>query len=88
MKIKEGFKLRKVAGNYIVIATGKASREFNGMINLNEVGAFLWQCLEKNSTKEQLVQALLNEYDVSEEIAIKDVDAFVAKIEGAKLVEQ
>lgn len=87
MKIKEGFKLRKVAGNYIVIAIGKASREFNGMINLNEVGAFLWSELEKGTTKEALVAKLLSEYDVTEEIAERDVINFLEKVEGAKLVE-
>lgn len=86
-KIKEGFKLRKVAGNYIVIATGKASKEFNGMINLNEVGAFLWEQLEKGSTVDDLVKALLGEYEVPEEIAKRDVEAFLTKLEGANLVE-
>lgn len=87
MKIKEGLKLRKVAGNYIVIATGKASKEFNGMINLNEVGAFLWECLEKGATKEDLVNAILSEYEVPNDVATRDVEAFLAKLEGANLVE-
>lgn len=87
MKIKEGFKLRKVAGNYIVIATGKASKEFNGMINLNEVGAFLWEKLAIGSTKEELVNALLGEYEVPSEVAEKDVEAFINKLQGANLVE-
>lgn len=87
MKIKEGFKLRKVAGNYIVIATGKASKEFNGMINLNEVGAFLWERLEKGATKDELVNALLSEYEVPNDIANKDVEAFLNKLQGANLVE-
>ena len=42
MKIKEGFILREVAGNYIVVAVGSAVKQFNGVITLNETGAFLW----------------------------------------------
>ena len=69
MIIKQGFMLREVAGNFVVVAIGEASKKFNGVINLNESGAFLWKQLTKEVTKEQLLEALLNEYDVSEEIA-------------------
>ena len=43
MKIKQGFMLREVAGNYVVVAVGEASKKFNGVINLNESGAFIWK---------------------------------------------
>ena len=43
MKIKENYMLRKVADCYVVVPIGEAVAEFNGMINLNEVGAFLWR---------------------------------------------
>ena len=70
MKIKEGFILREVAGNYIVVAVGEAVKNFNGVINLNESGAFLWKILSQGVENEsQLVDALLGEYDVEKEIA-------------------
>lgn len=77
MKIKEGFMLREVAGSYVVVAVGARSEEFNGMVNLNSTGAFLWQNLEKGADKEGLIQALLNEYEVTEEQAAKDVERFL-----------
>lgn len=77
MKIKEGFMLREVAGSYVVVAVGTRSEEFNGMVNLNSTGAFLWKCLEKGGDKESLTQALLDEYEVSEELAAKDVERFL-----------
>ncbi|MBE7083345.1 MAG: PqqD family protein [Clostridiales bacterium] len=86
MKIKQGFILREVAGNYIVVAVGSAVKEFNGVINLNETGAFLWKRLQDGAEEEDLVQALLNEYDVEEELARKDVRSFIDKIQGAKLL--
>lgn len=43
MKIKDGFMLRKVGGQYVVVAFGEASRSFNGIIRLNETGKFLWE---------------------------------------------
>jgi hypothetical protein len=87
MKLKEGYVLREVAGNYIVVAVGEAVKNFNGVINLNESAAFLWQQLLEDKTEEQLVTALLGEYEVSEEIAKRDVKAFVEKLNGAKLLK-
>lgn len=87
MKIKEGFILREVAGSYIVVAVGSRVKEFNGVINLNDSGAFLWKLLEKGSNEEEMKTALLGEYDVSEEIAERDIKTFVEKIKEAGLVE-
>ena len=42
MKVKEDFLLREVAGCYVVVPVGKATVDFNGMLNLNDTGAFLW----------------------------------------------
>ena len=86
MKIKDGFILREVAGSYIVVAVGAAVKQFNGMINLNETGAFLWRILEKGATEEEAVAELLKEYDVDEETAKADVKAFVSKLTEAGLL--
>ena len=53
MKIKDGFMLRKVGGQYVVVALGEASRSFNGIIRLNESGKFLWEQLSADKTPEQ-----------------------------------
>ena len=87
MKIKKGYILREVAGNYIVVAVGDAVKNFNGIINLNETGAFLWKILQEGATEEQLKEKLLGEYDVSEEIAARDVKAFINKLSEAGLVK-
>ena len=76
MKIKKGFILREVAGNNIVVAVGDAVKSFNGVINVNETGAFLWKLLENDTTEEKLVTALLEEYDVDEELAKKELKTF------------
>lgn len=86
MKIKDGFILREIAGSYLVVAVGAAVKQFNGMINLNETGAFLWRILEKGATEEEAVAELLKEYDVDEETAKADVKAFVSKLTEAGLL--
>ncbi len=87
MKIKEGFILREVAGSFIVVAVGNRVKEFNGIINLNETGAFLWKMLEKGADEDGLKKALLEEYDVTEEIAERDIRSFVDRIKEAGLTE-
>lgn len=86
MKIKDGYLLREVAGSFIVVPIGEGTMDFSGVISLNEVGAFLWGKMEKECTKEDLLNAVLNEYDVEKDIAQADIDDFVKKLEGADLL--
>lgn len=87
MKIKEGFLLRNVAGNNVVVPIGKATLDFNGMMSLNETGAFLFEKLIEGTSKEQLIEDLINEYDINKELAEKDVENFIAKVEREDLLE-
>lgn len=88
MKVKDGFILRCVAGQNIVIPVGEEAINFNGMVSFNESGAFLWKALEQEKSREELAQALLLEYEVSEECAYADVDAFVEKLRKANLINE
>jgi hypothetical protein len=88
MKIKEGYLLREVAGSNIVVPVGEGSMDFSGVITLNDVGAFLWKNLENDTDKDELLKALLSEYDVDEAVAKADIDEFIERLKGAGLVEQ
>lgn len=79
MKLKEGFILRTVAGETIVLPSGD-ELDLNMMITLNDTGKFLWQRLETGAETEELVAALLAEYDVDEATAKAGVERFVAKL--------
>lgn len=87
MKIKSDFVLRQVAGTSVVVPVGSEALDFNGMINLNETGTFLFKLLEQDTSKENLVSELLKEYDVSEEKASSDVDVFINKLKDADILE-
>ncbi len=86
MKIRDGYLLRSVAGKNIVVSVG-AQLDFNGMLTLNDTGVFFWNLLSKGSTKEEMLDALLKEYDVSFDEASKDIDEFIGKLKDAKLLE-
>ncbi len=87
MKLKSGFILREIAGSSIIVPVGERVKEFNGVINLNDTGVFLWKILEKGATEEEMVSALLNEYEVEKEVAEKDVSKFIGKLKEAKLLK-
>ncbi len=87
MKIKDGFMLREVAGTYVVVPVGERSEQFNGMVNLNEIGAFIWKVLENGSDRAGVISAMLAEYDVTEEIAAKDADNFINILSENGLLE-
>lgn len=87
MKIKENFILRKVADSYIVVPVGSMTLNFNGIINLNETGAFLFEKLQQGAGREDLINALLEEYDVAPERAENDVDIFIQKVRDADVLE-
>lgn len=79
MKIKDGFLLRQVAGQTVVLPTG-SELDLNMMITLNDTGAFLWEQLQKETDEAALVAALLTEYDVDEATAQQSVATFVKKL--------
>lgn len=87
MKIKDGFILREVAGSYLVVAVGDAVKNFSGIINLNETGAFLWKLAEKKVDQQEMVDALTAEYDVTKEVAEKDVKAFIDKLKEMEIIK-
>jgi hypothetical protein len=88
MKIHEGFMLREVAGNYIVMPVGDAANRLNGMIKLNGTSAFLFRALEKGTDEESLVAALLAEYDVDADTARRDVAAFLDAMRAARALDE
>lgn len=87
MKLKENFLLRQVADTWGVIPVGQDMLDFNGMINLNETGALLWQKLENGADLDELVAALTAEYNVSPEVAREDAMAFCRKLVEAGCAE-
>ena len=79
MKIKDGFVLREVAADTVVLPTGDLN--INAMITLNESAAFLWRLLQNETTEAQLVKEVLAQYnDTDEAMATKAVNGFVNQL--------
>lgn len=87
MKIKEGFMLREVAGEWVVVPLGERVVQFNGIMTLSESGSLLWKMMINNVTEEELLKAILSEYNVDEETAKADILEFVTKVRSQGLLE-
>ena len=87
MRIKENYLLNKVLGKWVVVPVGIAGKKFRGMITLNESGVLLWRNLQKGCTREELVTALTDTYEVTEETARQDVAEFLSAIEKTGCLE-
>ena len=66
---------------------GAEAQKFNGIIKLNKTGRFLWETVSEGVEFEELVNAVLNEYEIDEEVARKDAQTFVEKASAANLIE-
>lgn len=87
MKLRKDFVLRRVANTYMVLPLGQATVNFNGMLKLNETGAFLWKALKDGADLDALVSALTAEYAVDEAQACADIKEFLDKLANAGCLE-
>ena len=86
LKLKKGYMLKKVMGSFMIISTEDDG--VNQMQTLNETGAFLWNLLEEDTTIDEMVNAMIKEYDVDADTAKADIEAFICKIENSNMLEK
>ncbi|WP_027089893.1 PqqD family protein [Thomasclavelia saccharogumia] len=87
MKIKPGFIIRKLADNYVVVSVNNQN-EFQGMIQLNQTGAFIWQQLEAGKNEDEILSLMLEKYEISEEKAKEDITLFIEKLRKDNLIDE
>ena len=88
MKIREGFILKEIADTFVVVPVGENMVDFSLMITINETGAFLWNCLKTDKTREQLADDLMSEYEgTTRGEMLEDIDGFVALLRENNILE-
>lgn len=87
MKIREGFILREIAGTHVVVPLGQNVVELSIMMTLNDSGAFLWRQLAEGKDKTAVIESLVNEYGISYDLALTDVEDFLRELADRKLLE-
>lgn len=87
MEIKKRLLKRQIAGDAFLVPLGKEVYDSNGLFFLTEVGEFIWDRLEQAESKEAILSAVLEEYDVEESVARKDVDDFFEKLKALEIID-
>lgn len=87
MKLIDKFVVREVGGNVVAVAVGKASTVFRGVIKLNECSKLVFEKLQKHVTEQELIDAVVSEYEVDVQKATKDVNELLAKMREVNILE-
>lgn len=87
MKTSNEFIMREIAGEYVLVPIGKRALTFQGLVTMNEVGALIWEMLEKESDIDQIVSGILDEYEVDEQTPRKDVLDFIGFLKDCQIIE-
>lgn len=87
MRIKYEFSVRNIAGDYVLVPLGEAAIKLSGMITTNDVGAFIVEQLQKNLTKRELLEKVLDEFEIEPETAVTDIDEFILQLNKLELLE-
>ena len=88
MKATREVVLREIAGENLLIPVGQTALKIHGMITLSESGLLLWKRLQTECTEDELVEALLTEYQVDRETAAADVKAFIRQMQEVGILEE
>ena len=88
MKLKNGIVTNSIDGESFAIATGEASKEFNGLIKNNPTAAFIFELLKTEQTEDSIVKAMTDKYDVDEATVRADVNELLNLLKSKNLIEE
>lgn len=86
MKLKKKFLVRDILGEIVLVPIGKSNESFNGMITMNEIGKFIWDNIESAKDEEEILQKILDQYEVDREVAKADLDEFLGKLKEIDII--
>ena len=86
MKIKKEFLLRDIMGYTMLVPINKSMSKFDGLITINQVGKFIWENIESSKDEDDLLQKILDEYEVEKEVAKADLDEFLQTLKDAEII--
>ncbi len=86
MKLKQGFITHNMGGEQVMVGTGAVS--FSGLVRSNETAAFIVDRLKKETTKEEIVDAMLQEYDAPREVIERDVEKILQTLRSIGALDE
>lgn len=87
MNVKKELIMREIMGENVLVPNGKTVFENNGLFMLTETAAFIWKILPDVKNEDEILKAVLSEYEIGEEEAKKDIDEFLEKLREMKIID-
>jgi len=88
MRAKNGFKLKEICGENVIVGEGKENIDFSSIISMNETSAYLWKSVQdKDFDAEMLAKLLTDEYEVDDATALADSEAIIQQWVEAGIAE-
>ena len=88
MRLNSDYVLREIAGDFVLVPTGEAVAKFNGLFGVSEVGARILELLPECPDEAAVVSRIVDEYDIDEETAKKDVSEFIADLREKEIITE
>lgn len=88
MKINKEMILREIAGENILVPGADTVLQLNGLFVVTDTGAFIWKLLPTVENEEEILQKILDEYEIDEETAKADISDFLNKLRGFGIIEE
>ncbi len=88
MKLKEGIIMTESGDSYVAVDAGMKSERFHGMIKMNGTAAFVVRHLKEETDVKTIAAAMLEEYDVTEDVAVKSVEKVLDSLRSVGLIEE
>ena len=88
MNARDGFILRNLAGEYVLTPVGEQMKSFDGVAVMNELSAFIWEHLQRDVSRQELLSAILEEYNVEEETCGRDLDTVLKDMLEMGVIEE
>jgi len=87
MKACEGFILRNLVGEYVLMPVDENIGKFRGTVLMNEVSAFVWEKMQTSVTRDELLTGILENYEIDEKTAGSDLDRLLSELERLGIIE-
>ncbi|MGN1419470.1 MAG: PqqD family protein [Acutalibacteraceae bacterium] len=87
MNIKKELVLREIMGENVLVPCAEAVISNNGLFMLNETGLFIWKILPEVSDEKEILQRLLEEYDIDPKQAKADISNFLSALRDYEIID-
>ncbi len=88
MKIKEGYKVREIAGEYIIVNQGNVGVDFTKIISMNSTAKYIYEkFVGKDFSITQVAEALVERYGINPELAMSDAEKWIAAMLKAEIID-